>query len=206
MTTTSQENLIPLHQAHRNKTTYANLNFTAHIGLVIFLGSWTMMFAGLFFIYLSLRARQPIWPPENLPHLPLALPIFNSLFLVASSLALSRALKFLPQGLLRPVRRYWLGAVLLGLLFMILQSYAWHNLWNLGLTLRSGVYGSTFYLLTCFHALHIVVGLGLLLWLSPPIIKLRPLTTHAARMHLVSWFWHFMGIVWLVIFVSVYIF
>src|SRR5712692_9335115 len=61
---------------------------TAYLGMIIFLGSWAMMFAALFFAYAFARARADVWPPPDLPRLPLAVPGFNTLVLAASSAAI----------------------------------------------------------------------------------------------------------------------
>src|SRR5581483_2678956 len=71
---------------------------TAWLGMVVFLASWTMLFAALFAVYAVLRVRAPAWPPPDLPRLPLLLPGANTLAIVASGIALQSALHFSRTG------------------------------------------------------------------------------------------------------------
>src|ERR1700687_1037837 len=71
---------------------------TAHIGMIIFLGSWAMMFAALFFIYAGLRVRSVGWPPPGVPVLPLALPALNTLTIGSSSVVLQLGLGAFRSG------------------------------------------------------------------------------------------------------------
>src|SRR4029077_298892 len=66
---------------------------TAYVGMVIFLGGWAMMFAGLFFAYAMVRVKAESWPPPGENALPVVLPLINTLVLIASSVTLSLALK-----------------------------------------------------------------------------------------------------------------
>src|SRR5262245_61309001 len=91
---------------------------TAFIGMVIFLGSWAMMFAALFFAYGVVRANSPVWPPPGFVPLPKLLPAFNTLVLLASSGTLQLGLRRVREGH-SPELRWWLLATLaLGLLFV----------------------------------------------------------------------------------------
>src|SRR5262245_23024964 len=66
---------------------------TGYLGMVVFLGSWAMMFAAVFFVYAVLRLRAPSWPPYGAARLPLGLPAVNTLVMLGSSLALHQALR-----------------------------------------------------------------------------------------------------------------
>jgi cytochrome c oxidase subunit III len=168
-----------------------------YAGMVLFLGSWAMMFGALFFCYALLRIRAPFWPPLGVTELPLGLPGLNTLVLLLSSATTQRALSGLRRGRLAQFRLHLLATILLGSLFTALQCAVWIELWGRGLRLDSGTYGGLFYLLTVFHALHVLVGLGLLLWLLAAPRRL-PVT-------LASMFWHGVDAVWLVMFLTVYV-
>ena len=182
----------------------AERTFTAHVGMTIFLGSWAMMFGALFFAYAMLRVRSPVWPPVGV-HLPLLVPALNTAVIVLSGLALRRGSQAVDAGrgsLLLP----WLAvAAGLGAAFLAIQCASWWGLWSAGLTSSSSPFGSTFYLLTVFHALHVLVGLGLLGTLFPGAARHAYDVRRRTRLRLVSMFWHFVAVVWILMFVSVYL-
>ena len=176
-----------------------------YAGMVFFLGSWVMMFGALFFSYAVLRISAPIWPPPGAASLPLALPGINTLLLLASSRTLALAVGHARGGDLGRCRNQLLGTIALGVAFVVLQCKVWAQLWQGGLHLDSGAYGGTFYLLTIFHILHVLVGLGLLARLVAPLVRRVPVAPRRVPAALTAMFWHFVDGVWLVMFVAVYV-
>jgi cytochrome c oxidase subunit 3 len=174
-------------------------------GMVLFLGSWAMMFGALFFSYAVLRINAPVWPAPGFERLPLALPGLSTLLLLASSATLSRALTHAKRGQLASCRNGLLKTITLGAVFVALQCKVWAELWSSGLHLDSGAYGGTFYLLTVFHILHVMLGLGLLARLVAPLSRRAPAAPRRVAAALTAMFWHFVGAVWLVTFVAVYV-
>ncbi len=144
---------------------------TSYVGMIIFLGSWAMMFAALFFAYAVVRLRAPMWPPPDQPALPILIPGLNTVVIAGSSAAVAVAV--------------------------------WVGLWRAGLLPTGGPYASVFYALTAFHALHVVVGLvalgALAIRAQPP----RGTTRSAVRLW--GMFWHFVGVVWVALYVAVYL-
>lgn len=177
----------------------------SYVGMVFFLGSWAMMFAALFFVYGGLRLRFTSWPPVGQIPLPLLLPAINTAVLVISSVTVHMGLKALRKASLEGFRRWLLLTIALGFTFFGLQLVMWTSLWGQGLQLTSGVYGSVFYLFTVFHILHILVGLGLLIWLVSPALRRSPMAPRRVPVKLASMFWHFVDVAWIVIFVTVYV-
>jgi cytochrome c oxidase subunit III len=184
----------------------AREDFTQSLGMMIGLASWTMMFGALFFMYFGMRANAPMWPPAGTPRLPLALPAVNTAVLAASSLALWRGVSQLARGR-RTALTFWVGAaIVLGVVFVALQVVGWRSQWEAGLLPSSGAYGSVFYGLTVLHALHVAAGLLVLL-----VVLVRSLlgtyTEHnVVRVRVAAMFWHFVDAVWLLMFVSIYLF
>jgi len=135
----------------------------------------------------------------------IGLPAINTLILLTSGVTVTlahHALRAAHRGLLA----FWLAATfLLGFLFVGLQAYEYHHAYaELGLRLSTGIYGSTFFMLTGFHGFHVTLGAIMLL-----VIWLRVLRGHfTARRHFafeaVAWYWHFVDVVWLGLFVFVY--
>jgi cytochrome c oxidase subunit III len=173
------------------------------LGMVIFLGSWAMMFAGLFFSYGLVRARAPAWPPADQPPLPLLVPGLNTAVIAASSAAVALALRSFRARRRRAVAWSLTVATALGVAFLVLQAVVWVRLWREGLVPSGGPYPSVFYGLTALHALHVLVGLGALAWLTARAFGARG----AARLTVRLWgmYWHFVGTVWLVLYGTVYV-
>src|SRR5262245_41007122 len=137
----------------------AREEWTAYLGMVVFLASWAMMFGSLFFAYGMVRSRAIVWPPPDLPVLPLVVPAVHTFILAASSAVLQLSLGALRDGKPKlPGPGIALSAVL-GSAFLALQLVTWRGLWEEGLTPKGGPYPSVFYALTCFHALHVLVGI-----------------------------------------------
>ena len=169
---------------------------TNYVGIVLFLGSWAVLFAGLFFSYGLLRLKAAHWPPAGVPPLPLLVPGVASVILLLSSVSLWVASQ--KKSLTSLV-----SAILLGVLFLGLQCSTWLQLWARGLQLDSGAYGGVFYLMTSFHALHVVGGLLALLWLLPAVIRRG--VHEVPGLKPVGLFWHFMTAVWWLMFLAVYV-
>jgi cytochrome c oxidase subunit 3 len=177
----------------------------AYVGMVIALGAFGMCFAGLFFSYAVARAGASSWPPSGEQPLPLGLPALNTLVLALSSLALHRGLLAVRAGRERALAG-WLWLTLTGgVAFLALQLFVWHRVWAAGLRPDSGIYGSIFYALTVFHALHVLSGLFALGYLLVRARAGRYTAASHAGVRSVALFWHFVDAVWVVMFVSVYV-
>jgi len=134
------------------------------------------------------------------------LPLINTLLLLASGITLTIAHHALKAGQ-RGKILLWLGAtVVLGAIFLFFQAEEYiHAYHELNLTLGSGIYGSTFFMLTGFHGAHVTLGAIML-----AVIWFRVLKGHfSADNHFgfeaVAWYWHFVDVVWLLLFVFVYV-
>ena len=179
---------------------------TSYVGMVMALGSWTMLFVALFFSYAVLRLNAPAWPPDGLLPLPKALPFLNTLVLLGSSWVLHRGAR--PESEERPgaLRRALLLTILLGGLFLALQLAVWIPLWQRGFRIdNAGTYGSVFYCLTVFHALHVLAGLLALAFLLPGASSGRIASGRSNAVRVSAMFWHFVDAVWVVMFVTVYL-
>jgi cytochrome c oxidase subunit III len=183
----------------------ARSDATAWLGMVIFLASWTMLFAALFFAYAMLRLRASQWPPPGTVALPLLLPAVNTAVLAASSAALQRALVSARRGRVAAVAPSVYAALGFGAVFLGLQAVVWTELWRAGLRPDGGPYASVFYALTVFHALHVLAGLGGLSWLAA---RARGGAFGPGRhvgLRLWTGYWHFVGAIWLVLFVTLFV-
>jgi cytochrome c oxidase subunit 3 len=186
-------------------TAAARRDLGAYVGMVIALGAFGMCFAGLFFSYAVARAGTASWPPGGEQPLPLALPGLNTLVLALSSLALHYGVKAVRAGRERALVG-WLGLTIGGgIAFLALQVVVWGRVYAAGLKPSSGIYGSIFYALTVFHALHVVSGLAALAFIAVRARHGRYSAARYAGVRSVALFWHFVDAVWVVMFVSVYV-
>src|SRR5690606_39304792 len=103
----------------------------------------------------------------------------------------------------------WLGiTVLLGIGFIALQALEYHHAYSaMGLTLNSGIYGATFFMLTGFHGAHVTIGtlMLLIMWLRS-VLKGHFKSDDNFGFEAASWYWHFVDVVWVGLFIAVYIF
>ena len=180
-------------------------DFTQILGMVIALGAWAMMFGALFFVYAGIRTGTRVWPPPGLPPIPVALPGVNTLVLAASSIALFLGTRAVARGQRKALAWWVLGAIGLGSAFLGLQIVVWRDLWMAGLLPSSGQFGSVFYGLTVLHAAHVLAGLVVL-----GVIFVRALrgvyTEHnVVRVRVAGMFWHFVDVVWVLMFVALYL-
>jgi cytochrome c oxidase subunit III len=178
---------------------------TAWMGMVMFLGSWAVLFAALFFVYGALRSSALVWPPGEYPELPLGLPALNTALIALSSLVLHTGLKMVSTGRTRFLGPCLTLTALMGAGFLWSQLEVWQALDVLGLSPSSGSYGSTFFGLTWLHAAHVLVGVVALVYLA--LNAFRGCYTPALILPVRLWamYWHFVGAVWALLFLTVYI-
>jgi heme/copper-type cytochrome/quinol oxidase subunit 3 len=177
----------------------------ATIAMGLFLFSWGVTFVALLMAYAIVRSRQPVWPPVDAPVLPLGLPLANTFVAVASSVAFHKALAEIRRGRQRPFQRWIAGAGGLGVVFLALQGVSWADLWGAGLRPGESVYAGMFYMMTSFHAAHVLAGVLLLVLATPAILRGRYTARDHLPVRLTTWFWHFVTGAWLTVLVAVYL-
>jgi cytochrome c oxidase subunit 3 len=178
---------------------------TNRVGMILVLSSWAMMFGALFYSYGLLRIRAVAWPPAGTPELPLVIPTAITVLLGLSAWAVEFSRKALAEGRTVLFRRLVMAAIVLGVLFLALQSQVWVDVWAAGLQLDTDRYGSLFYFLTAFHAIHVIAGLGVLCWMFWTAPRLDTALARHMRAQFSAWFWHFVGAVWVIIYALVYV-
>lgn len=175
------------------------------LAVLFFMGAETMFFGALISALLVLRLGMAAWPPPLEPRLPVAITGLNTFVLLASSLTLATAGRARRRGdRTRQVR--WLRATAaLGALFLAVQGYEWIRLIGFGLTLASGVYGTTFFALIGLHGLHVLAAL---VWLAVTTVLVARGwfgDGRAAPVQACAMFWHFVVGVWPVLYFTVYL-
>jgi cytochrome c oxidase subunit 3 len=175
------------------------------LGMVFFIGSWTMAFGTLFLSFVVLRQKLHTWPPEGivLPSFPLA--TLATGVLLVSSWVLHRAVKSGTEGE-RGFGLQWLGGLLLAATFAGLQAWLWMDLLAAGRAPTSGLYESLFFGLTWVHALHVAVGMLWLAWVQVGIGTGRYGSHLISTVGNAALFWHFVDAVWIVLFLAFFVF
>ncbi len=180
---------------------------TAFLGMVVFMASWAVLFASLFFAYGIVRAGTSVWPPLDLPRIPRLLPAVATVALALSSVALQRAYNIARSTLAnaQTLAIHLAASLALGAAFLGLQSHVWQSVYAAGLRPETGTYASVFYGLTIFHALHVVVGLIALFYLSLRAAAGTYGPTRTTPLRLWALYWHMVGVIWGLMYVLVYL-
>ena len=140
------------------------------------------------------------------PRQVLELPILNSICLLSSSATITLALRALRNDNSRRFSLWWLSTIVLGAYFLIGTGREWIRLiHDKGLTIQTNLFGTTFYSLVGLHASHVVVGLLALSIIMGFAIAGSVKKEHAERVHVIGLYWHFVDVVWIVVFTVVYI-
>ena len=172
------------------------------VGMLMFIVTEASLFVMLFFSYFYLGRNQPLWPPDPPPSL--RLPLVMLAVLVTSSVVLHLGERALERGARTLARPALALTMLLGLMFLGLQTLEYVKKSEMLLPTTSA-YGSIVYAITGFHALHVVVGvllLGFVLLL--PALEPTPRPPHRP-LWAVSMYWHFVDAVWLCIVAIIYV-
>jgi heme/copper-type cytochrome/quinol oxidase subunit 3 len=175
----------------------------ATLGVLIFIGSEVMMFAGLISAFLVSRAAASFWPPPNQPRLPIAITGLNSTLLLLSGVTMWKVVWSLRRHERRSALRWMMLTSILGAVFLAIQGSEWARLIHFGLTMTSSLYGGMFYLIVGAHALHLVVALAVLsfvtarLWRGAYESDFRTIVACSA-------YWSFVVILWPILYALVY--
>lgn len=168
------------------------------VGMIVTLVSFAMLFATLMMGFAMFRFTAPVWPPAAMARPSLLLPSLSTICIFLSSLSYMWFEKNIAN------KRGLTLTIAFGLGFMLIQSLFWHQLKTQGIFVSSGIFPSIIYAFTWIHAAHIVVALGLLFWLQ--LFSLNQMNTKAQlRASSVGKFWHFLGIVWFIMFLTIFV-
>jgi heme/copper-type cytochrome/quinol oxidase subunit 3 len=189
------------HPVHPPTSTGLN---TWKMGFWVFIGSETLFFGTLISTYMVYRG-QSVVGPYPLDVFDLALTTISTFVLLMSSLAVVLALEFLQQGR-RNLALFWtMMIIVLGAGFLGFQAYEFTHFYREGLTLQTNLFGSTFFVLTGFHGAHVTIGVIWLLFLWFDMYRGKLLPKDSLRLEVAGLYWHFVDIVWIVIFTLVYL-
>lgn len=187
---------------------------TAHVGSLgldnrkmafwTFIGSECLLFGSLISTYLIYKGRSLVGPyPHDILNIPFT--SFSTFDLLMSSLWMVLALAAVQRGDMKWAKVWLLGTALGGLIFLGGQVYEFSSFVHEGLTLKTNIFGATFFVLTGCHGAHVTVGVIWLLTLFFRAMRGKLGPEHAITVEITGLYWHFVDVVWIVIFTLVYL-
>ena len=173
------------------------------VGILALIVAESAVFAIFVVAYLYYLGKSQVPPtPREVLHLP----VLVSIALWSSSATVHLAVRALRAAKLRSFRLWWFLTILLGSLFLVETGREWVRLITQeGLTIRTNLFGTTFYSLVGLHASHVIVGLVMLTTVFVLALGGHVTTRHAGRAEVLSLYWHFVDAVWVVVFLVVYV-
>lgn len=191
------------YQGHHTPIVQKGLRY----GIILFIISEVFFFAGFFwaFYHSSLVPTHDLggcWPPTGITPLnPLEVPLLNTSVLLASGVSITWAHHSLIEGNRNHINQALLITILLGLYFTILQASEY---FETSFSISDGIYGSTFFIATGFHGLHVIIGSTFLIVCLLRQLKFHFTSKHHFGFEAAAWYWHFVDVVWLFLYVSIY--
>ena len=174
------------------------------MGVWTFLGSECMFFGSLIATYLVYKGKSVAGPqPHEILNIPLT--SISTFVLLMSSLLMVLALAAVQRGDALGAKLWLFGTPFFGMIFLGFQVYEFYTFVREGLTLQVNLFGATFFVLTGFHGAHVSVGVLWLLSLWTLAFRNRLTQADALLVEIAGLYWHFVDIVWIVIFTLVYL-
>jgi cytochrome c oxidase subunit 3/cytochrome o ubiquinol oxidase subunit 3 len=200
--TLQEEQLLTAPKEHGHITNTGLSN--EKVAMWVFLGSECLLFGALISTYFLYRGRSPVGPyPSDIYDIPYT--SVSSFVLLMSSLTMVLALAAIQRGDGRRLRIWLLATALLGASFIAGQVYEFTSFIREGLTIKTNLFGSSFFVLTGFHGVHVTVGIVMLLSLWAMSMRGKLPQERAEVVEITGLYWHFVDVVWIVIFTVVYL-
>jgi cytochrome c oxidase subunit 3 len=174
------------------------------VGTIVWLSSELMFFAALFAMYFSIRAAAPQQWAEHTEKLEIPYALVFTTVLVLSSITCQMGVFRAERGDVHGLRRWFTLTFVMGLTFVLGQANEYRHLVGEGIKINGDGYGSMFYLTTGFHGLHVTGGLiaFILFLIRTTMGRFTPAQATAAIV--VSYYWHFVDVVWIALFAMIY--
>nr|AQM39854.1 cytochrome c oxidase subunit 3 [Tegra novaehollandiae viridinotata] len=176
-------------------------------GMILFIVSEVFFFVSFFwaFFHSSLSPSielGTIWPPSGIqPFNPLQIPLLNTAILLASGITITWAHHSLMENNYSQTTQGLMLTIILGIYFSILQAYEYIEA---PFTIADSSYGCTFFVATGFHGLHVIIGTIFILTCLIRHMSHHFSSTHHFGFEAAAWYWHFVDVVWLFLYISIY--
>ncbi len=207
MGTPATSALVPMPSTtHHSPLTTHQSQLTSHqCGMISFLVSEVALFGTLIVTYIFYLGKDVVGPTPA-EALSLSLVVCTTACLLASSATIHVAERTLERGNQGGFLRWWLATIVLGVVFLAGTAFEWHDLiYRHDLTISRNLFGTTYYTLVGLHALHVSGGVTILLMVFGLALARQVTSANRAGVGLVSWYWHFVDGVWVVVFTVVYL-
>ncbi len=179
------------------------LPYKGEVGMACLIIAESAIFTIFVVAYLFYAGKSPSGPT---PREVLETPIFYTICLLSSSLTIHLAARFLQSGRRGAFLSLWFLTIVLGGLFLFGTGQEWHRLiYEHGLTISTNLFGTTYYSLVGLHASHVTAGLIMLTTVLLFGLAGRVGSEQSARLEVLSLYWHFVDVVWIVVFTVVYV-
>nr|YP_009643721.1 cytochrome c oxidase subunit III [Labriocimbex sinicus]AYC21406.1 cytochrome c oxidase subunit III [Labriocimbex sinicus] len=176
-------------------------------GMILFIISEILFFMSFFwaFFHSSLSPNieiGSIWPPKGInPFNPMHVPLLNTIILITSGFTITWSHHSIMNNNKKEALKSLMITVLLGILFTILQGYEYNEA---PFSIADSIYGSTFFMATGFHGLHVLIGTTFLFINLVRLSKNHFSLFHHFGFEAAAWYWHFVDVVWLFLYISIY--
>nr|YP_009445993.1 cytochrome c oxidase subunit III [Trocnadella arisana]AMY96198.1 cytochrome c oxidase subunit III [Trocnadella arisana] len=176
-------------------------------GMMLFILSEVLFFTSFFwsFFHMSLAPNIELgmmWPPMGIKSLnPMNIPLLNTIILLTSGMTITWAHHNILMKNFSKTYMSMLMTIMLGMYFTMIQMYEYIEL---SFSISDSAFGSTFFLMTGFHGIHVIIGT---MFITNSLMRMNKL--HFSKNHMVgfeaaAWYWHFVDIVWIILYISVY--
>lgn len=190
-------------QGHHSTEVESNIR----IGIVLFIASEALFFVSFFWAFFHSRLAPSIeigilWPPKNIATFnPFQIPLLNTIILLSSGVSVTWAHHSIMENNHSQAKKRLFITIILGAYFRFLQGYEYLEA---TFSFADSVYGSTFFIATGFHGLHVIIGTTFLVVCLYRLISYQFSLKHHFGLEAATWYWHFVDVVWLFLFISIY--
>jgi heme/copper-type cytochrome/quinol oxidase subunit 3 len=181
--------------------------YNEKLGMWIFLGSEVMFFTALIGTYVILRFAHPdawVGHPRTTP-LNIPVTAVNTFLLICSSVTMVKAFAAAQDGIQRSLRLWLLATAMIGATFVGVQVYEYTHLIEKGFVPSEGLFGSTFYTMTGFHGFHVTIGVICMTFVTIKAFRGKYSQTDHRGVEVIGLYWHFVDLVWIILFTIVYL-
>nr|YP_010443353.1 cytochrome c oxidase subunit III [Lebertia trifurcilla]UTE89510.1 cytochrome c oxidase subunit III [Lebertia trifurcilla] len=177
------------------------------MGVILFIVSEILFFFSFFWAFFqsSISPTQElgmVWPPMGIKLFnPMNIPLLNTIILLSSGVSVTWAHHSISKKKLKKSKKGLYFTVLLGMYFTILQGMEY---WQAPFSMWDSVCGSTFFVATGFHGLHVIIGSAFLIVSASQLTNMKFSPNHMVSFEAAAWYWHFVDVVWLFLYLSIY--
>nr|YP_011014828.1 cytochrome c oxidase subunit III [Gergithus frontilongus]WQB38509.1 cytochrome c oxidase subunit III [Gergithus frontilongus] len=177
------------------------------MGMILFITSEIMFFFSFFwsFFHSSLSPSIELgmnWPPKSIkPFNPMEVPLLNTIILLSSGVTITWSHQSMMNNKLKNSLKSLLMTIILGIYFTFLQKWEYNQS---TFSISDSIYGSTFFMSTGFHGLHVIVGTIFLITCLVRMKKLHFSMNHHLGFEMAAWYWHFVDVIWLILYIMIY--